>query len=815
MSILSTLPVFLLSNAHALNALLTNSECDIFDRNVKDWKIWCYTASYQRDSSRPDHIFHHRWTEFVNRTSLNIIPAMNLISRGYLEVVHGKLYLKDKETFFRWQNHRSRMSMLPIKILTMQEAHFPSYPLLAHPHSHTMEDYIRREGLNETHLHLHAYMFPEEGWLISIYDVNYFLKNERSSYRKNDLIKELYNTIDPALTPEILAERMKLAASIRDTILCILRHKEAAEELIKEAHDYIAFYKDSGERHIQTPFRHPPEKEYTQRMKEEIRLWEEAFEYIKTRSPYYQEFQALLHLYLLIKNEYIHLNRHSEERFGFDAFRSSSLHARTYCGTLAYYRSCFRKICRVAHPNQNNCIEVRMPPYIFIERRTLLMHLWRSSFSEICGHAAKKNTDKLCPPLILVAHLLKRSPKKVSNSLVQLPLYEEERQTYIRDVRDLAESINRDPDTNRPPVGLDAAGSELVLPPEAFAPAYRAFTRLTKINHKTYHCGEDFRHLISGIRAVYEAVEFLELKNGNRVGHATAIGILPDLWIKNMPKYLLLPRKEWLLDLIFAWKVFVKTDSAEAARIENQALHVADSIFSSGCKEFLTIHTLADMFDSRYLSPALLLGKERNYYSEHETEERELISQFNKEHGDKYIELLKFWHTDLQTRQNMDKQEEVTTDFLSVAALIKLQQFVQSCIRERDVVIETLPVSNLRISQYTDIRQHHMLRWLGIKDYVQEGDVNLNICLGSDDPGIFVTDIRNEYYHLYYLLRDKGLRADEALSYIRRVNEAGRIYAFRNLPLCNRQAPLLQLQDLNDAHSDSQQGSSFSPYSYI
>lgn len=818
MSILSTLPVFLLSNAQALNALLAKQEFDIFEQKTGDWKIWSYAVSYQRDSSRPDHIFHQRWDEFVKRTALNIIPAMRLISHGYLEVIHGKLYMKDKEAFFRWQNLRSRMSMLPIKVLTMQDANFPSYPLLAHPHSHTMEDYIRREGLNETHLHLHAYLFPEEGWLMSIYNVDLFLKNERNSFRRNDLIKELYSTIDPTLTPEILAERMKLAASIRDSILNIINDLGDVEEVLKEARNYISLYKNSGEKHIPTGLSWVSRMEYPQRMEEEIRLWEKSFDYIQKQRPHYRSFQTLLHLYLLIKNEYIHLNRHSEERFGFDAFRASSLHSRSHSGTLAYYRSCFQKICRVAHPNQHNCIEVRMPPYIFIERWQILLQLWQSAYMRICGKDSGRGQNHCCPPLILVAHLLKHAPKKAPKGLYQPPLYEEERQEYLREARKLAFHIIKERIDKKTPVGLDAAGSELVLPPEVFAPAYRAFTRLTKINHKTYHCGEDFHHIISGIRAVYEAVEFLDLKNGNRIGHATAIGIPPEIWLQKMPQHLLISRKEWLLDLVFAWKVFVKTDSAEAARIEKEALHVADSIFSPESKNFLTIHTLADMFDSRFLSPAFILEQEPcNYYSEHEREERALITKFNDEHGEKYIALLRGWHTDAQTRRNMDNKLEIETKYLSDIALVKLQQFVQRCVRTRDVIIETLPVSNLRISQYTDIRQHHILRWLGINDFVKEGDVDLNICLGSDDPGIFVTDIRNEYYHLYYLLRNNGFRADQALPYIKRINEAGRIYAFRNIPQCNRLAPLQEPPSgEEDALFPSEdKAATFTPYSYI
>ena len=99
-------------------------------------------------------------------------------------------------------------------------------------------------------------------------------------------------------------------------------------------------------------------------------------------------------------------------------------------------------------------------------------------------------------------------------------------------------------------------------------------------------------------------------------------------------------------------------------------------------------------------------------------------------------------------------------------------------LNKRNVVIETLPVSNLRISQYRDIQDHHLLRWLCVKDCGVEGDAKMTVCMGSDDPGIFVSDLKNEFYHVFSNLRLAGLPPAECMEHIRQLNEAGRIYAF-------------------------------------
>ena len=46
----------------------------------------------------------------------------------------------------------------------------------------------------------------------------------------------------------------------------------------------------------------------------------------------------------------------------------------------------------------------------------------------------------------------------------------------------------------------------------------------------TVHVGEDFVHLLSGLRHVDEALRFLELREGDRMGHALALGVDPREW---------------------------------------------------------------------------------------------------------------------------------------------------------------------------------------------------------------------------------------------------------------------------------------------
>lgn len=82
-------------------------------------------------------------------------------------------------------------------------------------------------------------------------------------------------------------------------------------------------------------------------------------------------------------------------------------------------------------------------------------------------------------------------------------------------------------------VGIDAANSEIYTRPEVYGQAFR-FLRTHEIFQDetdrpndlniTYHVGEDFLDIADGLRAVEEALLFLGMKNGDRLGHALVLG---------------------------------------------------------------------------------------------------------------------------------------------------------------------------------------------------------------------------------------------------------------------------------------------------
>ncbi|MFM5523737.1 MULTISPECIES: antiviral RADAR system adenosine deaminase RdrB [Aeromonas] len=110
--------------------------------------------------------------------------------------------------------------------------------------------------------------------------------------------------------------------------------------------------------------------------------------------------------------------------------------------------------------------------------------------------------------------------------------------------------------------GLDVAGDENALKIEWFAPVLRWLRsgfkpqsdgeRASTGFHLSIHAGEDYAHPASGMRHIDETVRFCEMREGDRLGHALALGIVPKQWAAGQGE-MMLPLDEHLDNLVWLW----------------------------------------------------------------------------------------------------------------------------------------------------------------------------------------------------------------------------------------------------------------------
>ena len=795
---------FLLNSTVLLHRLSTVSFDEVSLDNQVESSV--FLAQYEQTHSLPDHVAKSAWLSLVQRLKqrnmkLGPIAAIRLIAEKFVKNEKDGPRT-DLALFSEWQTLMSRVSCLPIMAChqvfnpgpASQEYSFrwPLYPY--HP---TVEDYITRERLNETHQHLNGSTSAEECWLEALKHQEVTVRDFEKGWTSQEM-KQLCGQIDSSLTLKTFKDRLQVANNIREILCRVAQGVELPEWMASLQHPQqladntiLHHGKEYG---FATVW--PTDEKYSQ--ESEFFWLTELFEKWRYSAP--EGLERLLWIYLLIQNQYLTLLVQRDDFFGFDQFQKYTM-TELREETEKSYLSRFKHAHGAGVYSQVRYLEGRFAPKSDPNKmQKLLFSVLRGYWEYLKGHMtvdwehpqplnitqALDNLEQvklgsICAELALVPHFIKRKPKKDEVYPYALLFKDLKNQAAI-----LMDILNHEPRLTRWIRGVDAAANEMHAPPELFGPLFRVLAK-SGIAHFTYHVGEDFPHLISGIRSIDDALRFLPLRNGDRLGHCTAIGITPDIWKRSLPLSLSMTKETRLLDLVFIWRELRSHPEllryASNAAIE--AVRLAHEVFS--LEEEISITTLDKVFKLRGVLAESegLLGelygplKPNSLWLEEYERARESANTAGMKRP---LKLYQQWLTADYVRKQRAEYIEVPLEYLPDEALVSLQQTVMAKMADRNIAIECPPTSNTRISQYRDVSEHHIFRWMGLPGEAIEGDVPMSICLGSDDPGIFVADLKSEFYHLFVVLTRKfGLSPAEALRKVAEVNENGRIYRFHDV----------------------------------
>ena len=150
--------------------------------------------------------------------------------------------------------------------------------------------------------------------------------------------------------------------------------------------------------------------------------------------------------------------------------------------------------------------------------------------------------------------------------------------------------------------GVDAASREHTTPPEVFAPVFnyiRSSMEISRISFEnrinvenyddtpkhfqfTFHVGEDFRDILTGMRNVVEAVLFLGLKKGDRIGHALALGLEHKQWARKKRR-IFTSKEEQFDNAVFAYFILTLfSDNRELRQnFHQRALQLGNEIYQA------------------------------------------------------------------------------------------------------------------------------------------------------------------------------------------------------------------------------------------
>ena len=394
------------------------------------------------------------------------------------------------------------------------------------------------------------------------------------------------------------------------------------------------------------------------------------------------------------------------------------------------------------------------------------------------------------------------------------------RKAYQKQAADLIQLRKKCPKTAARIRGIDAANTEIGCGSEVFSQVFRylsnhSMKNMLLMNYEvpqlrmTYHVGEDFLDLASGLRAIDEAVKFLGLRCGDRLGHAIALGIDADEWYNGKKFRILLSQQEyldnivWLHHFMLAFEIpeyeltkgFLQKEyeyyfhviyrnamnNQELDEISNNARNYYKDTEWEGNYNVRDYHFSMEYYyrswqlrgDNPYMYRDGFFANEYKNMTlvPHTFSAYAVNTNFPKRQNDRYIQevgvLYYYYHFNANVRTEGDKPIEIKVKKEYIDCIKAVQKVMQTRIGKAGICIETNPSSNYLISTFKHYDKHPIIK-LYNKDLVESDRMiqecpQLNVSINTDDAGIFSTSLENEYAYMALALEKKR---DEKGNYV-------------------------------------------------
>ena len=762
--------VLVLSSKYILKELL--KEFHTIDKNRL--KELLFIELRRANPTLPDYVYKNTLQNIKNVTHIKdiILLSLDQISSEFIEWKKGNIYIKNNK-FEEWQNTLTFIPPLEIisyfffknriKKEILLDYFNERYSTLPSPYLPEIEHELKG-NLIELHIHLNGTSETEHIWIDALGNPYDFLKELEKSYSNKQVI-ELYNQFDIDFRPSHLYKLLKLARVIREFLVVKFKNLKKQESLEKDLKNLLLYFPISSFSKIplvKSNYPYPYKKHpYEKFIKAENPLIYEAtflydlYNFIQNNKSFY--LQRLFYLYLLLKSVLNRLLVQQLDQYGFDQFQKITLsEIREY--SEQDYKIRFLQLNSL-YKEQLKHLEGRFAPKSDWKKLKNLVDKIIKDYEVLKGNDNKKSTKnensskntEIRYSLSLVAHFIKKEDKRKPEKILTYRHYEL-RQELKKQAINLWNLIKSNPKKYLKYIrGIDAAANELHAPPEVFAPSFRFLRRrlrdLPYFSHKdidhnlgiTFHAGEDFIHIVSGIRYIYEAITFLKMAQGDRIGHATAIGIDPEFWINKVGEKLKIKKGEWLDNLVFSYMLLRENPdySHYLYKIEKQIEKYFKEIYSN---KIDNLEVLIESYLCRTLDPEVIRKKDKFFIYRIDKEELNFEKILGFEPKEESISLFKNYHTGKYIKHYNEIIEINTAEPINIEIMEFLQQHLVKLINNKGIAIETMPTSNIRISFYEEYKEHHIYRWLN----EFEEPPTLLVC--SDDPGIFSTTLKNEYY---------------------------------------------------------------------
>ena len=349
-----------------------------------------------------------------------------------------------------------------------------------------------------------------------------------------------------------------------------------------------------------------------------------------------------------------------------------------------------------------------------------------------------------------------------------LPLFDGGIQEMDSDADDIMRALNAKPTLLRTLRGIDICGVEEHQPLWVSADTLRR-VRLHSRSiagrrpslgleplRLTFHVGEDFRSLTSGMRAVAEPFHWNLIERGDRIGHGLALTLEPASWFRrHRGEVLSVKRFDRLLDLAFLAEYAKDKNDSQRKWLEKQ---IVDTVRSLGFESESSIRK-SDYKEivkaTRNLWKSLGCRSTRRML----TNDRYCGNARHERWIHCYLWNRSFWKRAEQVVRmpvlvdeigKMSNDEKIAAENLrnERELLKKAHRTLLQEVARWQVCIESNPSSNLVVGSLDGIAAQDFLARRPTKEIQKDGET-LTWTINTDDPITFSTTLADEYAYAW------------------------------------------------------------------
>lgn len=486
-----------------------------------------------------------------------------------------------------------------------------------------------------------------------------------------------------------------------------------------------------------------------------------------------QDEQDWFYLYLLIKENFRGEIVQTNSQTGFYNFmKYQDRKDSVYDGVSGYWAEALRLAVNANQQGQHiSSFELRVAPKNTPQKmrrqlygnEELIRYAWRHS-----------QTGRPVGRHFYVYHFIKFPDPEESGSTIGRPRNIGVRRDCRRQAKAMAAALLQPGKFCDLVYGIDAANLEIGCRPETFAVEFRFLRGITPARRRdsilerhaaphiraTCHAGEDFLDIADGLRAIDEAIRFFEMRRGDRIAHALALGVDPDVHYGYKLRRVLLPKQDFLDNVV--WLLFRSGELNLEIRpqLRSQLEAWADRLF------FEIYDGGGSLNRYQYYCAMQLRGDapELYYTLPYRPQDRMTASMPNRweayrarlsgkleayRTSEAILRLVQSYHFDAQCRARGRAlvEYEITEDYIRL--MREMQDALAWDCARRGIMIECNPTSNYLIGTFRRYDRHPIFRFNNARLLETGGGggatPQLSVSVNTDDLGVFDTTLENEY----------------------------------------------------------------------